>query len=221
MEAGTVLLWVAVRDLSILKPGQTWSQLAAQWKTAQPSKATLGGLSKLLASVGASIVYVSSDWRIIGIRGNIGSLSGLGSVRIQSPAGDVGLIGGGVVAVGGGASSIGFYLLSPAATTGAGLGAGDILVLGGSGAAIAAGFFMAGYGIWDLATSDTSQNVPDAVDGGIPAQVGPTPDGVDSSNLPDAPVDAGTLPDNPPDIPPVCPAGPPPDGGGPSDGGGP
>lgn len=225
VDASTVILWVAVRDFSILNSAANPSQLASQWNTAQPSKATLVGLSQLLGSVGASIVYLSPDWRMLGIRGNTAALGTLGSLRleyrtapesgaihVETPEGGWALVGAGATAVLTGTGQIGGYLMAPAATAGA-ADIGGTIVLGTAAGLIGIGIALGAYGIYDLATSDTSQNVPDAVDGGIPAQIGAAPEGVDPNNPPDTAVDAGSLPDAPPSCPPGCPSGDDGDGG--------
>jgi hypothetical protein len=215
VEAGEIVLWVSIRDISLLTSAVNPSELASQWNTATPSKATLLALFQLLSSVGASIVYLSGDWRTVGIRGNMGSLTALASLRVVyqtnaegasqggittqgTPEGAWGFILTGAGAVAGGVIAAGSALSVPAGAD-ATAQAGGCLILLGAGALAAIGVTGVGYGIYDLVTSDTSQNVPESVDAGAPAQVGQAPDGVDPNNPPDTPYDAGLLPDNPPD----------------------
>jgi hypothetical protein len=217
VQLATNILWVQVRDPSILLSAKTPPELASQWNTTAPSKSTLVQLSQTLASVGAAMVFVSSDWRTVGIRGTFGSLAALGSLRVEfrvaqaaglhplTPEGGWGLVGAGGVALFSGTAVAGAFMVLPAVSAAA-TDIGGVLMLGSAGALIAIGVGLTAYGIYDLATSDTSQNVPDNVDAGVPAQIGQTPNGVDPNNLPDTAIDAGTLPDAPPSsAPPSCP----------------
>jgi hypothetical protein len=69
-------LFVEVRDASILRSVTDLAQFQAAWRQSAPSKAMLVQFSQILSSTGASIVYLSRDWRTVGIAGAATSLAG-------------------------------------------------------------------------------------------------------------------------------------------------
>lgn len=68
------IYYVQVRDLELLEGVSTVAGLKGKWAAAVPSRATLIALNKTLNSAGATIVYISFDWRTVGIYGSFASL---------------------------------------------------------------------------------------------------------------------------------------------------
>jgi hypothetical protein len=52
-----------------------FDELRTVWNSSAPSKATLNALEGELGRAGASIVYISRDWRTVGIYGTLRSLA--------------------------------------------------------------------------------------------------------------------------------------------------
>jgi hypothetical protein len=88
MERQNCYVVCEIRDPAILKGVKTYSQLQdAFLKSGTPSKATLVKFSEILQKEGASIKYLSEDWRRVGIQGTLGgSLAGLHAYLIENPA---------------------------------------------------------------------------------------------------------------------------------------
>ena len=209
--------YISVRDTSILKSAATFDALKAVWNTSQPTKATLIQLSNLLNSVGGRIVYISPNFQDVGVRGTFEALSAVHAIKVDSQTidGVRDILTGGAVALGGvgtvlvTASSaaegaeIGVAAVGAAAAFGAVVGGGVVII----------GLGLIGLGIYELATSGGDLSLAPDIQTDAPTQYGPTPNGVDPANPPDAAVDVDALPDSPPPGcppgPPVCPPGPP------------
>lgn len=80
VQAQKLLFFVQVRDISLLSLG--FDKLTASWDSSAPSVETLRQLSRILATFGASIVFVSTDKKVVGISGNIGGLAMMPAMRI-------------------------------------------------------------------------------------------------------------------------------------------
>jgi hypothetical protein len=217
-----VVLFVEVRDISILNTVHSYEELVSLWKKSVPTRTTLLGLSKVLSSYGSTIKYLSSDWKRVGISGTVEALSGIPSTRLTTENfrqgfTDIG-VGTGIVA------TIIFIDTAP-------LSIPALIFL--FGAAIVGGGFL-GVGTGELLVSSglvTLSNpvitLPDGDDNTIPLPtpegevilanpedikitypepipIGPIPAGVDIDDLEnpnwDEP-DFTKLPDEPPDIP--------------------
>jgi hypothetical protein len=210
--AGDAIFYLNIRDLPILRSVTTLDQLKSAWRSSQPSKATIAGLSELLNSVGVRIAFVSEDFRTVGVRGPFESISALQAVKIDSNETVSGIshvaegsaaaaAGGSAFLIAAGAEEITFLVVGTAAFGVIALGAGLVLI---------------GIGVYEIVDADTTPQPPD-IDAGAPSQYGSPPAGVDPSNPPDAGIDVNGLPDQPiieppgptcPPGPPVCPPGP-------------
>ena len=82
LSAQDATFFVQVRDpaifplLATFSPAELREAFLVNWPTS-PSKSTLQGLSAAVDRSGAAIVYVSRDWRTVGIRGSIEQLAGV------------------------------------------------------------------------------------------------------------------------------------------------
>ena len=145
-----VLAFVEVRPTSLLDGVSTIQDLRSKWNSAKPDKATLLALSTVIEKTGGSIVYRSKDDSVIGIRGSISSLSGVGTLPLSEksdPNKDVrdaqstigqgaGAAGAGIVALAGAAAA---SALPPAIST--------IIVIGSFGVVFPAAGLVLGAGI--------------------------------------------------------------------------
>ena len=66
-----------VRDVSLLTTAASYDQFVSAWPAAAASQATLQQLGAMLESVGASMIYVSQDYRRVGISAPLGALGGI------------------------------------------------------------------------------------------------------------------------------------------------
>ena len=79
------IYYVQVRDLELLEGVSTVAGLKGKWAAAVPSRATLIALNKMLNSAGATIVYISFDWRTVGIYGSFASLVNISGKSVADP----------------------------------------------------------------------------------------------------------------------------------------
>ena len=79
------IYYVQVRDLELLEGVSTVAGLKGKWAAAVPSRATLIALNKTLNSAGATIVYISFDWRTVGIYGSFASLVNISGKSVADP----------------------------------------------------------------------------------------------------------------------------------------
>ena len=88
MQQQKTYLQVQVRDLSLMKSVNSYSELQKSWATAPPpSKSTLQLFAKSLGAAGGSIKELSEFWHEVGIAGNLGSLASLNVYRLDTLAG--------------------------------------------------------------------------------------------------------------------------------------
>src|SRR5580658_3805560 len=93
LEATQAFFFTTVRDVALLISAGSYANAQAQWPGSQPSKQTLEELAGILGSVGASLVYLSKDWRTVGMAGPIGGLAELKAVSIHDQTGFVSFLG--------------------------------------------------------------------------------------------------------------------------------
>ena len=74
-----------MRGLELLEGVSTVAGLKGKWAAAVPSRATLIALNKTLNSAGATIVYISFDWRTVGIYGSFASLVNISGKSVADP----------------------------------------------------------------------------------------------------------------------------------------
>jgi hypothetical protein len=186
------IYYVEVRDPELLKGVSTVAELKGKWAAAVPSRATLVAFNKILNSVGATIVYISFDWRTVGIYGSFASIVSVSGKSVADPlltevAVDTGFLrnaGNGLLVIGAGTAASGL-IPEPFSPALVGVGAG----LFATGALIKLGLA--------LFAPDDPATAPGA-DPGTPTQSGQPPAGVDPGDPPTAPVDPASLPDSPP-----------------------
>jgi hypothetical protein len=187
------IYYVEARDLELLKGVSTVAELKGKWAAAVPSRATLIALNKTLNSSGATIVYISFDWRTVGIYGSFASIVNVSGKSVADPllaevAGvDTGFLrnaGNGLLVIGAGTAASGL-IPEPFSPALVGVGAG----LFATGALIKLGLAL-------FAPDDPA--TPPGSDPGTPTQSGQPPAGVDPGDPPTAPVDPASLPDSPP-----------------------
>jgi hypothetical protein len=199
-----LLFFVQVRDISILKSSNKLDELKASWDSSTPSRETLKQLSRMLAALGASIVFISKDRKTVGISGHVEGLITMPAMRLtienlqqgRDAATALGEFGGALVAIGSAAA------LNPFTA-----GAAPALLMAGGGLLLASGVsFMtiaATEGDEPLVSVTTSGQLLES-DANIPEVVeyGAVPDGVAGPNLVDDPPISFELPEGPPDAPP-------------------
>ena len=186
------IYYVQVRDLELLEGVSTVAGLKGKWAAAVPSRATLIALNKTLNSAGATIVYISFDWRTVGIYGSFASLVNISGKSVADPlltevATDTNFISNaanGALVLGAGTAASGL-IPEPASPVLIGVGAGIFA----AGALLKLGLAL--FSSDDFAT-------PPGSDPGTPTQSGQPPAGVDPGDPPTAPVDPASLPDSPP-----------------------
>lgn len=192
VSAAKAIYYVQVRDLELLEGVSTVAGLSDKWSAAVPSRDTLIALNKMLNSAGASIVYISFDWRTVGIYGSFASLMSISGKSVTSAlltevAGvNVGFLkdtGNGLLVLGAGTAAAGF-IPEPASPAMIGAGAG-LFVLGG--------LIKLGVAVF---ADDDSTNPPGVAP--LPTQSGEIPAGVNPADPPTEPIDPASLPDTPP-----------------------
>jgi len=186
------IYYVEVRDLELLKGVSTVSGLKGKWAAAVPSRATLIAFNKILNSAGATIVYISFDWRTVGIYGSFASIVNISGKSVGDPlltevATDTKFI----------SNAANGLLVLGAGTAGSGLipePASPVLIGVGAGIFAAGALLKLGLALF---SSDDSATPPGS-DPGTPTQSGQPPAGVDPGDPPTAPIDPASLPDSPP-----------------------
>jgi hypothetical protein len=203
------LLFVSVRELSILIESNTVEELVANWQNSPGlSKRALEQFAAMLGANGGTIKYLSPDRRVLAISGGTANLGQIPALRImdinwdaaKAEAQGAAWIGAAIITIGGRIpGEAGWYVM--------GLG----LALVGAGALT---YAEAGL-IQDLA-SPTVTTIPEVTVVGEPTipevtVVGEPPAGVDAGNVVNAdPVNISNMPDQPPsdepppDEPPIC-----------------
>ena len=144
-EAQKTVLFVQIRDASILESVSTLDELYGAWVWSHPGQNTVSQLRKILASSGAFVIAASKGGQTVGIAGMAKSLIALPTIRIVSP--EVltgykdGLTGAGAVLVG-----VGMYLGGTPVWIAAGVAAtGDVYV---------------GIGVYEIVTAPSGQPLP-------------------------------------------------------------
>jgi hypothetical protein len=95
VQAQKVVLFVQIRDSSILESVSTLAELNAIWKSSHPGQNTVSLLSKILAPSGAFIGAISSDGQTVGIAGTTLSLVGVPiKLLVAQATGGIGIAGG-------------------------------------------------------------------------------------------------------------------------------
>jgi hypothetical protein len=193
-----LLFFVDVRDISILKSSVTLDELKASWDSSTPALETLKQLAAMLATFGASIVFLSKDRRIVGISGHVEALTKMPAMRLtiqtlqqgRDVATAEGLTGAALIAL---APETG-----PAAPYVVAVGAG--LLLGAAGAFIFIYMTEGDAAPVPVATSGL-QPVDPASGAAIPDVVmyGTQPNGSPGPTLVDDPPISFELPEGPPD----------------------
>jgi hypothetical protein len=79
-----LILFIEIRDLSLMKSAKSLKELQAIWKDATPTLVTLKELADLLGSVGGSIKFLSADRLLAGISGQIEALGKLPTARLTT-----------------------------------------------------------------------------------------------------------------------------------------
>jgi hypothetical protein len=192
VSAAKAIYYIQVRDLELLQGVSTVAALSDKWSAAVPSRDTLIALNKMLTSAGASIVYISFDWRTVGIYGSFASLMSISGKSVTSPlltevAGvDVGFLkdaANGLLVFGAGTAASGF-IPEPAS---------PVLIGGGAGLFALGALIKLGVAVF---ADDDSTNPPGVVP--LPTQSGEIPAGVNPADPPTEPIDPASLPDAPP-----------------------
>jgi hypothetical protein len=167
------IYYVEVRDLELLKGVSTVADLKGKWAAAVPSRATLIAFNKILNSAGATIVYISSDWRTVGIYGSFASIVNVSGKSVANP-----LLAEVAVDTGFLQNAANGLLVFGAGTAGSGLipePASPVLI--GAGAGIFATGALIKLGLALFAPDDPA--TPPGSDPGTPTQSGQPPAGVD------------------------------------------
>jgi hypothetical protein len=215
-SAGKAIVFVQLRDPSILQFADDSAQFQKAWSAGYPSQSTLSAFSKEVKSAGAEITYLSPDHRYVGVSGSVASLNSLNGIlaqigEITSGPSASGLakdvITGGAIAGGGGGLVIQGVITWATAST-AGEAAGLVIFLSG-GEVVVGGLIVLGgltyvvVSILDASNSSQSTLVqpgsnPDA---GVPdgTVFGPPAPDVTPNTQTTTPVDVSTAP------PPICP----------------
>lgn len=129
------VLFVQIRDTSILQSVSTLAELTAKWQSSHPGKDTVTKLSNLLAGSGAVVNFISNDAQTVGIAGTVSSLAGVVTILLASPPsppspgvlsgianvakGVAMLIGAGLALAGGPVTELTYWGLVTTATAGA------------------------------------------------------------------------------------------------------
>jgi hypothetical protein len=186
------IYYVEVRDLALMKGVSSLADLKTQWPDAAPSRDTLVALDRLLKSAGATMVYISQDWRTIGIYGTFAAMMAISAKSVSSPllseVADVDVAwlqnaANGCLVQGAGTAAAGL-IPEPASPVMIGAGIGIFA----TGALIKIGIA--------LFANDDSADPPATVP--LPTQSGEVPASVDPNNPPTTPTDPASLPDTPP-----------------------
>jgi hypothetical protein len=194
--ASNILLYVEVRDMSLLEKASNLAELRAAWASSAPSKTTLVQLSRALSNVGASITFVSHDWQTVAIFGNCAKLASLNVLPIieddkisaLSTAGSALATAGGIIIVVGGTT--------PASPVAVGVGVG--VMIAGLGLLVLSAAIDTAQ---SLRSSGTPVAAPPASDTGLISIVGDQPTGAESNNPPTIAIDPSSLPSAPEDDP--------------------
>jgi len=80
LDQQTCVLFVGVRDASLVKSSATFAELQAKWNSSTPSRNTLVSLQNFLENQGASLNWLSSDWKTAAI---VSPVSGLSDIRVS------------------------------------------------------------------------------------------------------------------------------------------
>jgi hypothetical protein len=196
------VLFVEVRNLSLLKSSKSLEELQTSWKSSTPTLVTLEELSQLLGSVGGSIKFLAPNRLIAGISGQIEAFGNIPTARLTTQNYDgvrdtaTALIEGGAVLMAIAVApepfspeifAIGFAMASTGVAITLGLGIGELLA--------------------DLTPAQTSGG-PIEGTGAIEIPevsiYGTVPSGVDPGNIINMPTfDLSDLPDDPPPPEPV------------------
>jgi hypothetical protein len=78
-----LVLFLEIRDISILTGANTFDDFLTKWKSSAPTKATLAQLAQILATTGASLILSAHSWRSVGIKGPVTSLVGVPTIKIN------------------------------------------------------------------------------------------------------------------------------------------
>jgi hypothetical protein len=203
VEDAKTLLFLEIRDMSIILESNGLGELTAKWETYRgASKATLEQIEAVFGARGGAVTFISPDRRSVAISGGMGNLIQVQGLHITDinwgPTKDIasgmGLVGAGVGLAGTLPGPQQIYLL-----------AGGGVLLG------AAGLTYIEAGIYDALTAPSVHTIDEVT------VVGEVPQGVDSGNVVNAePVNISDIPEEPPEEPAE---GEVPDGGAPPGGG--
>jgi hypothetical protein len=212
-----VVCFVEVRDASILKSVHTLAELQAIWRSSVPTKTTWTQLAQILGASGGSIKLLANNWLSAGIAGTTNSLAAVSTVRITNNT----MEGAHNIAEAAGAASI--LLIEIGAIPEP---ASPFLIFLGATLGVADISFLATTGILEMTSNEPQQptdpqqevTIPEVTIVGQPNPdpnsiqmpeviiYGSTPAGMSPQDINDAPsVDPLTIPDAPPEPPPICP----------------
>jgi hypothetical protein len=85
MQNQKCVLVFGVRDPALIVNSATFADLQANFNSSAPSRSTLVALSNLLSSQGASLNYLSNDWKLVGIVSPLTSLTGIRVLDVTAP----------------------------------------------------------------------------------------------------------------------------------------
>jgi hypothetical protein len=206
-----LICFIRLADPTLLNVVNNVSDLRAKFATATPSKATIDRLSQLLTSAGASIKYISQDWRVLGISGTVASFAGVPVTLLDNNT----IAGAKDVATG--AIAIGGVIAVAAITTPPAAPVLYYFYVSGLGLGFAGGGLYLGAGLGEIVNSQPSgtgnaePTAPPSVTElpeltiygspppGIPVQDLPDQGTINVHDLPDAPSDPGDVESDPGD----------------------
>lgn len=105
VDSQKVVIFVSIRDVSILEGVRTLDELAAKFRSSAPSRTTLFALLRILNSTGASVKFLAKNWQRAAISGTVASFVGLSTIRIRAEnleelGHSLAIVGGGVIVIG-------------------------------------------------------------------------------------------------------------------------
>lgn len=161
VEEQKMVLFVQIRDLSLLKSVTTLAELRAAWRSSHPGKDTVNRLSQELAKSGVTVNFISTDGQTVGLAGKTNALAGIATAAITSPAAlsgasdalkGAGILVGAIAALAGGPPTEAVYWIA---------------VAGGT-----VGTLLTAVGIAEVINATSGQPVPPAVDITLPSGQG-------------------------------------------------
>jgi len=109
IEKAKCVIFVGVRDFALIQSAATFAQLRATWNSSAPSRNTLISYASFLKAHGASLNFLSKDWKTVAIVSSPANLKGIGGsiIVLEADYPDFKTTGEGLVLAGEVAGAVG------------------------------------------------------------------------------------------------------------------